>query len=431
MEDRPRQRTPVEPRTARGARIRGYFEMTRGRGAIAELDGVRAIAILLVLFRHAAQALREPPRALWPIGGWDAATVALNGWTGVDLFFVLSGFLITHHVCRRYPQGLAGSDLTDYFKRRVLRIVPAYYAVLLAAVIGLFPYYQVAAEGLGQRVAYHLLFLQDYLASNIVVVFWSLGVEEKFYLLAPVLLTAVFALRSRRLQYASVATLMALPLLLRALTEIAQPGVDDYARFFAIFRSPFHLSFDGLATGMLCALFYRDRELLAWTRGPRAAQLLYWSGGAGVVWLLGRRVLLDEVGLFDKLVLQSALALAMGAFVLAVLLGGGPARWLRAHWMMVVSKLSYSLYLVHFALIPLVQHVLHQWPRYDASAPGLRLLVFLPVFAVVSAAGASLLHYVVEKPFLLIKDRTVAGQRREAGTAAGASARVQPAGQTT
>ena len=83
----------------------------------------------------------------------------MNGWMGVDLFFVLSGFLITTHICRRYDGRITRAGLKDYLTRRVLRIVPAYYAVLFVAVLGLIPLYRVDEATLGIRIAYHMLFL--------------------------------------------------------------------------------------------------------------------------------------------------------------------------------------------------------------------------------------------------------------------------------
>jgi peptidoglycan/LPS O-acetylase OafA/YrhL len=76
--------------------------MPRGAESIAELDGLRALAILFVLFRHGVRPFWREGEALYPLGGWDAGIPLINGWAGVDLFFVLSGFLITHHICGRY-----------------------------------------------------------------------------------------------------------------------------------------------------------------------------------------------------------------------------------------------------------------------------------------------------------------------------------------
>lgn len=76
----------------------GYFSVGTVPGAIPELDGLRGIAILLVLLRHAARPVFDEHGEIFSLGGWDIAVPLLNGWMGVDLFFVLSGFLITHHL---------------------------------------------------------------------------------------------------------------------------------------------------------------------------------------------------------------------------------------------------------------------------------------------------------------------------------------------
>ena len=200
-----------------------YFRMTRPPSALPALDGLRACAIILVLLRHAVRPFHPEVAPLLPLGAWDAATPMINGWMGVDLFFVLSGFLITHHICHRYADGFDRRGLIDYVRRRLFRIVPAYYVVLLLVAAGAFPYYPVAPERLGERVGYHLLFMQDYLPSDIVVVFWSLGVEEKFYVLAPLLLMGVRACRRRWVRYGVLASLALAPTLLRGLTWLGSP----------------------------------------------------------------------------------------------------------------------------------------------------------------------------------------------------------------
>lgn len=382
----------------------GYLRMERAPGALPELDGLRALAIVLVLLRHAVRPFHPEVAPLLPLGPWDAATPLENGWMGVDLFFVLSGFLITHHICRRYGAGLDRRGAADYFRRRALRIVPAYYAVLLLAAAGAFPLYPVAPEHLGRRVGYHLLFMQDYLPSDIVVVFWSLGVEEKFYLLAPVFLTGVLACRRRALQYVAVAVLALLPMALRALARATAPPSLGYDDFFMLFRSPFHLSFDGLAVGMLCALLYRDRAHLAWARRP-VADGLFWIGAAVVGYLLLARPLLFEIDLFATVFLQALLALGMGAVLLGLVLGGGPRAGLRPYALFVVSKLAYALYLVHYALIPGVLGALGAVLPLAALPRALQLAAFLPFYLALSFAAALVLHYAVEKPFLLLRDR--------------------------
>jgi peptidoglycan/LPS O-acetylase OafA/YrhL len=379
--------------------------MPRGGEAIPELDGLRALAILFVLFRHGVRPFWTEGEALLPVGGWDAGIPLINGWVGVDLFFVLSGFLITHHICGRYRRRDGRIDFRDYLWRRVLRIVPAYYVVLLVVALGLVPYLQIEPGLMALRIGYHLLFLQDYLPSNILATFWSLGVEEKFYLLSPLLLVAVFRLRRPAQQYAAIAALAALPFVIRLLIDLGSVGTIDYVTFFKLYRCPFHASYEGLAVGMLCALLYRDREALRWTADRRIAQGLFWLGAAIFAGTIGFVPLLDSIEFFDKVPLQSLLSIGAGALLLGLVLKGGPGRLFRSRSALVVSRLAYCLYLVHLALLPAVQVFCESQPWFADLSRGAQFLVFLPPYLLAATAAALLLHYGVEKPFLLLRER--------------------------
>ena len=181
-----------------------YFSFPPIAGHNSWLDALRALAIVLVLFRHGSRT-----EGAGFASGSFVQNVFTNGWIGVDLFFVLSGYLIAKSLFKRL-----GKDQQlfswRYFEARILRIVPAYYAVLLLCVIGFFPFFQVSPEGLEQRVFYHGLFLQDYFGADINVVFWSLGVEEKFYILVPLLILALLKIKSVRWQFAACLVVMSL-----------------------------------------------------------------------------------------------------------------------------------------------------------------------------------------------------------------------------
>jgi peptidoglycan/LPS O-acetylase OafA/YrhL len=379
--------------------------MPRGSESIAELDGLRALAILFVLFRHGVRPFWEESARLFPLAGWDAGIPLINGWVGVDLFFVLSGFLITHHICGRYRRQDGRIDFRDYLWRRILRIIPAYYAVLLIVAFGLVPYFEIDSRVMGFRIGYHLLFLQDYLPSNILTTFWSLGVEEKFYLLSPLLLALVFRLRRPAHQYAAILGLAALPILIRALIDMASAGEIDYLAFFKIYRSPFHASYEGLAMGMFCALLYRDRGKLPWAGDRRAAHGLFWLGATIFIGAIGFVPLLDSISFFDKVPLQSLLSVAAGLLLLGIVLKGGPGRLFRSQAALVLSRLAYCLYLVHLALIPMAQVFCDSLPWFAGLSAGGRFLVFLLPYLAISTVAALALHYGVEKPFLLLRER--------------------------
>ncbi len=373
-----------------------YFSFSRKATAISALDGLRGLAILLVLLRHATLPFQKTEAPILPVLGWDAATPLLNGWIGVDLFFVLSGFLIAHHIYALRDRCGGEWPWRAYFAKRALRIVPTYYFVLFIVVAGLMPGYRVAQDVLGVRIGYHLLFLQDYFPSNIVVAFWSLGVEEKFYLLAPFLLLGLGRLRRPRHMVAVLASLIASGILLRAWAAFLNPSVVDYLSFFPVFRSPFHLVADGLLFGVLCAVVLRHRSSFRPLEHGRRPHLIFWAGALVLVWLLCAEPLMATITLVDKIVQPTVIAGAFAAMQLGLLLGGGPRGFFDLFSLFFLARISYSLYLIHLPLLPLSMAL----AGADAPFSG-----FCAMFVVISVLAAVVIHYAVEKPFLILKDR--------------------------
>lgn len=138
------------------------------------LDGLRAIAILAVLWHHTTV-----PILGWPISG--------RGFLGVDLFFVISGFLIVTLLLREKTQ-TGGISLRNFYIRRILRIFPPYYLMLLivGATALLKPGNTSAATW--NDLPYAIFFLSNLVPmQSMLAITWSLSVEEQFYLLAPTL----------------------------------------------------------------------------------------------------------------------------------------------------------------------------------------------------------------------------------------------------
>jgi peptidoglycan/LPS O-acetylase OafA/YrhL len=350
------------------------------------LDLVRALAIVLVLLRHGERALQAKAAGLEGL----LHTVFLNGWIGVDLFFVLSGYLIARHLFRA-GIGSAEFGFGRYVAMRALRILPAYYAVLVLTAAGAFPLFHVSGEALALRFAYHVLFLQDYLPSDINAVFWSLGVEEKFYLLAPLLILLLLRCRGAGMRIALLLSLCALPMLARtAIFHLDADGVD-YPEFWRTFRSPFHMALEGLVVGVAIALAQHAGAV----RPSRKTGLCVLAGSALVllVWA-GSHEFMAELSTADVTLQPALIALLAGAITLGgVQLDGTPmplARPVRA-----VARLSYSLYLIHYPLIPLVIAV--ALPHGPA--------VFWCLYLAASLCAALLLHFAVERPFLVWKSQ--------------------------
>jgi len=336
------------------------------------------------------------------------ANLFRNGWVGVDLFFVLSGYLIAAGLIRRSGKDGFKVVTSRYFTDRVLRIVPAYYAVLVLCFLAMPHGSEPTGFNSGQSLFAHLLFLQDYTGSNINVVFWSLGVEEKFYIIAPLLVFGLARRRSLSACLVLAACLLLISPVARAVALDVQGTDLDYSEFFRTMRSPFHMSLDGFVIGiMIAVLSSRGLGLSA----KHAACGLTFGAAVLLVWL-GSHEFLAAITRFDAWLQPSALALLFGWMMWCALFLGGrkPAC---EPFFRVNARLSYALYLVHFPLIPLAAALAGE----GAS------VAFWAWYLGLSYAAALIVHFGVEKAFMQLKSgRTGHG----AGSASFARSEVVP-----
>ncbi len=368
---------------------------------IAALDGLRALAILLVMLRHGFYMFSVyAPRS--PSQEWIAqnASFFLNGWIGVDLFFVLSGFLIA----RPFIGGEKPS-LKSYTMKRALRIIPAYYAVLFLCIAGFFPGYAmgVPAHGLPLSILYHIVFLQDYLPANINVVFWSLGVEEKFYILAPILVggLVIFYRKHPALCGAAIIVYLLLGMVLRVTTYMAHGMPETYTAFFYAARSPFHCCLDPLLVGVAIAFFenYQRRHGLDL---QRTARIVFALSAIVLILLMGTSHLLGEIGLYDASFQPLLIACIMGGLVWSGTMGGAP-QVMSIRPLRFIARISYGLYLVHLPLFPLSYYIAGQIT--GPEGPLAFIGTFMVIFLTISCGMATILYFIVERPFLKLKDR--------------------------
>jgi len=376
-----------------------YLTFQRTANSIPQLDGLRAVAILLVLATHAIKPVMKDHNVLLMVGSWDLSTPMLNGWIGVDLFFVLSGFLIGSHLIRSPISGL-DKNLWHYFLQRILRIVPAYYFVLLVTVFGLVPMYEVNQDIIGIRVFYHLLFLQDFLPSNIVASFWSLGVEEKFYIIAPFIVLSISRLNKLCHRYTVLIILMLLPTIFRYFTLSNYDGELVYETFFLFYRSPFHVSFDALIAGLICAHLYQD---------SRAGRVKVPAGLPGKMLLIGvisialhwiPFVMMDRITAYDKTIQQLVIGISFSFILFGLIDSEGKHTILRSKAGLFLARISYTLYLCHMLFIDWCYA--NYYPEDGGSLWHFGL--YIGVFLLISILVACVLHYMVEKPFLILKD---------------------------
>ncbi len=148
------------------------FARFRGTKTFGSLDGLRALAILAVLWHHAA-------------GTFGGLQITGRGFLGVDLFFAISGFLIVTLLLRERDR-TGTIALRDYYIRRFLRILPAYYLMIgvVAAIAFIKP--GNTTEAIKRDIPFAVFFLSDLVPMrSLLAITWSLSVEEQFYLIMP------------------------------------------------------------------------------------------------------------------------------------------------------------------------------------------------------------------------------------------------------
>lgn len=360
-----------------------YFSFAKQDRHNPWLDLLRSLAIFLVLLRHGSRIEGKAP------SGDFLSNVFANGWIGVDLFFVLSGYLIAIALIRRFEVRKTLWP-TAYFRDRILRIVPAYYAVLLLCILGFFPGFSINSSAPGESFIAHLLFLQDYTGSDINVVFWSLGVEEKFYILAPFVI--LFIVRARTI---TQCTLLGLSLLLispicRGLAFAAVDQPISYEEFFYLVRSPFHMSLEGFVVGIIAALILSKD----WSISEAKAGIGLAASGGVILLILGSHDFYASITGYDAWLQPTIFALLFGIMLLCAASLDGEKLKLEPFFR-TNARLSYALYLVHFPLIPMAIYLSQQ------QHP----LAFWAIYLLLTYAAAILLHFAIEKPFLIVKNR--------------------------
>ncbi len=325
---------------------------------IPELDGLRGLAVLMVMAYHAFAY--EMVREQWEGFARVLVSVTNLGWLGVDLFFVLSGFLITGVLLRTRQDA---QYLSNFYWRRALRILPLYFLVLL--VIGL------CYANAGQFVLLSTFFL-----ANLVSLFgvplvygplWSLAVEEHFYLFWPWVVRAV---TPRRLTWLAAGIAFFQPLV-RGLGFIAK--TDIY--YFTWFR------LDGLAWGawLACLFFLSDQPKQV---GRNVAR---WAWGLAVFLSLGAIPfgLLSRQRLIGAMLLFSVAQLFFLGLLAAALAGQGTVATgiLRITWLRQCGVWSYCLYLIHLMLLQAFDWASLQngWGARSVSYYFLRASVALPI----------------------------------------------------
>lgn len=305
---------------------------------IEELDGLRGLAVSMVLIWHFVGCMIDQSLGNWAKVVFD---ITIFGRTGVDLFFVLSGFLITGIVLDRSSH--AKIFLQSFYIRRVFRIVPSY--LILVSI-----YWLIVAAGKNNYafntetpLLYHATFTQNWwMSANekwgpaAISVTWSVAIEEQFYLFFPIFLL--------------IASQKNLP---KIFVAIAIFSICFRLVAIFIFDNPFLMyvntlsRLDGLAAGALVAYLWRDPRFGVW--------LSSFSYIKKVFWVLLSLVPLFLIALHSNRTMTMALwghtylTLLYAVSLLAILISlpSGGMYFLRRTWLRKIGAVSYTIYLFH------------------------------------------------------------------------------------
>jgi len=398
---------------------------------VPALDGLRGCAVLMVMLFHFTAALERPVT----LGGALVRKAFSGGWVGVDLFFVLSGYLITGILFDAKGADADGEGRRTtarryfgaFYGRRALRIFPLYYGVL-ALLFAVVPA-ALAVAGSAPSPAYaRLLGAQGWFWSYLVNFlaihpdpyrvghFWSLAIEEQFYLVWPL----VIWLCSRERALLVCATCATGALVFRCAALAA--GLDA-ASVYAF--TPGRL--DGLAAGAALALVQRRPAGLAplrWMVRPCVYAAL-----AVLVSVVFRLRFLDAFDVQTQTVGYSATALLFCAVLLGVvtsLPAAAERRALERPTLRFFGRYSYALYVFHQPLVPLAARagVTPAAAGRLLHSEGLGLVAYATAMLAASTALALASWHLYEKHFLKLKARLSYGEPRPAGAAERVAVRV-------
>jgi peptidoglycan/LPS O-acetylase OafA/YrhL len=316
--------------------------MSAAQPRIATIDGLRGVAIILVVWFHTWQItwLANP----LPLTNLSLQPLAETGFLGVALFFFISGFVIVLPFARARNVGGAAPSMRHFASRRFAKIFPS-YALCIVAMLAIGYQTYPSANAAIKDVVFHLLFIHDWFATTtgtIDGVMWSLGVEVQFYLLFPLI---VFAFVRRPL-----------------LTTLALFAVANGWRVWCLLSSHYFFEqrleqlpayIDDFAAGMFAAYLF----VVLPQRAPRLAARRWFFSALMLVGIVASLTLINDcyAHRYDpewpspwSVAWRSSLALAFAATALGALFAHRPLQSLLANRaLLFLAAISYNLYLWH------------------------------------------------------------------------------------
>lgn len=354
-----------------------FSRITSSGRVVPEIDGLRFVAIALVVMFHIGHYLAgRPPVDAAPTGHPWYAHFSRYGHYGVELFFVISGFVLALPFSAHHLKGTPKVELKRYYVRRLTRIAPPYLLITVAVYCLAVWVQGVHAASLFPNFVASLFYLHSLLFGQGSVfnpVAWTLEIEIQFYLLIPVL-TLLFAVSGKFTR--------------RALIVITGFALLNYQILFIPGQGGLYFTIANYLQYFLAGFLLADVYLSEWQEAP----VHEWKWD--VIAVGGLPLLLfasQKLGLFRLM-----LPVAMFLFCVAAFRSVGVHRILTNFWIITIGGMSYSIYLLHYQLLPVFGEYTSAIALTDSFSTNfiLQLLLLGPLLVLSSA-----IYYVlVERP---------------------------------
>ncbi|MGB4414040.1 MAG: acyltransferase [Paludibacter sp.] len=343
------------------------------------LNGLRTLAAITVLISHIFQGT---------FGNWGLASIKLPLFTdGVTLFFVISGFLITYLLLQEHGKTQT-VDIPKFYLRRILRIWPIYYLYILV-VIAVLLYEGKEAEILNSTLFYYIFFAANipFISAagiGLIVHYWSIGVEEQFYLFWPCLLK----LSKNKIVIVTIGVLL-LWLFLKFGSYVLFTNKSLVYKFFNVTR--FHCMMIG-AIGAIA--YFNKNQLFLKIFTNRWAQIISWS-----IFILS-----GFIFYFVPAFILAEFIAVLSLFLIMSQIEGKPKFInLENKYFDFVGKISYGIYIIHPLLIFILSSIWIQLPIQLPVFMQYIIIYFTVPSVTIFIAWLSYKYY--EKPFLKLKNK--------------------------
>jgi len=362
--------------------VKRLSRRTSGRAFIPEVDGLRSVAILSVVFFHANV------NYIFYAGAPDVALgAAFNrlvhaGEYGVMLFFVISGFILSIPFARQHLEGASRVNLKKYLVRRITRLEPPYiFALIVLFLISAIRMrsFERFPNFLASSVYIHNILYEK--TSTILFVAWSLEVEVQFYLLAP-LISLVFVMKNTMIRrLVLLVSIFGLTYFFNVSKPIDGLSILSHGSYFLI----------GL---FLADLYLADQRQLATAPEPLETRSNLYGTLADCIAVLSLSMVFvcKAYNLWPELVAPWLIMIGYAAVF--------RARWVRKFFrltpIVILGGMCYTIYLWHFFFISAFRTV---WFRFMPSEEGLGFqFAYIVVASSIALAGSAIFFAIIERP---------------------------------